>query len=107
MAGSWRQPDRDLASQLEASRRHWVTEGREGGPLVAPGADFRRLDLGEQTLSEAQLQGADLRGARLDHAVLVRAVLDGARLDGATLFGADASRASVQQAVLDEVEARR
>lgn len=102
-----RPPDDDLAAQLDASRRHWHSEGRDGAPLVAPHADLRSLDLGEAVLAEAQLQGADLRGARLDHALMLRAALDGARLDGAHLFAADASRASLVGATLERVEAIR
>jgi hypothetical protein len=107
MTDSWRKPNEELAQRLAASRQHWLSEGREGAPLVAPGADLRDMDLTEQTLAEARLQGADLRGARLDSAILVRAALDGARLDGARLFNADASRASFQDATLNGVEAPR
>jgi len=106
MAGPWHLPNASLRDELEQSRLHWTSGGRDGALFVAVNADLRQLDLAETTLAGAQLQGADLRGARLDHAILVRAELDGARLDGAHLFKADGDRASLAQAELVDVSAR-
>ena len=102
-----RLPGDDLRLRLDASKRYWDSEGRDGAPLVMPGSDLSLLDLREQNLAGAQLQGADLRGALLDSAVLVRSDLDGARLAGASLYGANASKASLVNAELVGIQAPR
>lgn len=106
-SSQYRDPDPALEERLRSSERYWRSEGREGAPIVAPGADLRELNLRERVLSGAQLQGADLRGALIDHANFLRAALDGARLDGASAFAVSAVRASFVDASLISVQAGR
>lgn len=107
MASELRKPEGELAHRLSSSKKYWQTDGKEGAPLVMPGADLKRLDLREQILVGAQLQGADLRGSFLDSALLVRAALDGARMAGASLYSTDASKATLAQAQLAGAQAPR
>lgn len=93
---------------LSAAKQDCSMPGRR--PVLSlVGADLRRVQLQDTSLSGADLRGTDLRGADLRHSDLTRvrlnkANLSGANLSGARLFGADLSDAYLRVATLQKTQ---